>query len=121
VPLKVAGAFHSSLMNEAADRLRDALSEIAFHAPSFPVISNVTGGPHASLDSIRASMVDQVVSPVRWYQGIHWLQAQGVGEYVECGPGKVLTGLVKRIDKQARLHTIHGLSTLEQVSADLAG
>ncbi len=115
IPLNVAGAFHSPLMDEAAARLREVLAGIPLKFPEFPVISNVTGKPHSDPESIRAAMVDQVTSSVRWVHGIEWLRSQGVGEYVECGPGKVLTGLVKRIDKEAHLHTIHGLSSLEGV------
>lgn len=117
IPLNVAGAFHSPLMQEAAERFREVLAGMPLHTPELPVLSNVTGQPHRGPDAIRAAMVDQITSSVRWVHGIEWLRDQGVGEYVECGPGKVLTGLVKRIDKEARLHTIHGLSSLEGVVA----
>lgn len=121
IPLNVAGAFHSPLMQEAAARLREVLAGIPLHPPRIPVVSNVTGEPHRDPESIRKAMVDQVTSSVRWYHGIEWMKGQGVTEYVECGPGKVLTGLVKRIDKDARLHTIQALSSLETVATQLQG
>ncbi|MCO5045192.1 MAG: ACP S-malonyltransferase [Kiritimatiellae bacterium] len=113
IRLNVAGAFHSTLMRPAAAKLEAELGRIEFRAPSFPVLSNVTALPHGTPDDIRALMVRQVYSSVRWYQGIDWMKAQGVSEYLECGPGKVLTGLVKRIDKGARLHSIQDPSGLE--------
>jgi [acyl-carrier-protein] S-malonyltransferase len=119
IPLQVAGAFHSPLMQPAADRMRDFLADIALSTPSFPVIANVTGRPHGGPEAIRAAMVGQIVGPVRWYQGIEYLQAGGVTAYVECGPGKVLSGLVKRIDKGATLYNIHDPTNLESVVGNL--
>ena len=119
IPLPVAGAFHSPLMQPAADRMRGFLAEITFSAPACPVVANVTGRPHGAPDEIRAAMVEQIVGSVHWYEGIEFMQSEGVGTYVECGPGKVLTGLVKRIDKGATLVNIHEPTTLEAVPAGL--
>lgn len=113
IRLNVAGAFHSTLMRPAAAKLEAVLGRIAFKAPAMPVISNVTGAPHTTPDEIRRLMIQQIFSSVRWYHGIQWMQAQGVGSYVECGPGKVLSGLVKRIDKAAKLHSIQDRSGLD--------
>lgn len=117
IRLNVAGAFHSSLMKPAADRFADFLASIDFAAPGLPVIANVTGQPHAADPaSIRDAMVQQVYRSVRWYQGIEWMAARGVTTYLECGPGKVLSGLVKRIDKNASTHSIQELSQLEALA-----
>mgnify|MGYP001501593446 CR=1 FL=1 len=113
IRLNVAGAFHSTLMRPAAAKLEGMLGRVAFAPPRFPVVSNVTGQPHGSPDDIRRLMVAQVYSSVHWFQGIEWLKAHGVAEYLECGPGKVLSGLVKRIDKTARLHSIQDRSGLQ--------
>jgi [acyl-carrier-protein] S-malonyltransferase len=115
IRLNVAGAFHSKLMRTAADRLAGVLEGIAFNAPRMPVISNVTGTPHGSPAEIKARMVEQVYSSVQWVLTVQGLKAAGVAEYVECGPGKVLTGLVKRIDKEARLHSIQDRSALDAI------
>lgn len=113
IRLNVAGAFHSTLMRPAALRLEAELGRIELRPTRFPVLSNVTGAPHGGPDEIRRLMVAQVYSSVRWYHGIEWMKGQGVAEYLECGPGKVLSGLGKRIDKGARHHSIQDLSGLE--------
>lgn len=119
IRLNVAGAFHSSLMQPAADRLREALAGVRFRAPAFPVLSNVTGRPHGGPDEIREAMVRQVTGSVRWVDDVEWMRSAGVGRYIECGPGRVLTGLVKRIDKTAALHNIAALSDLQSVPETL--
>lgn len=116
VRLPVAGAFHSQLMKPAADRLAGLLAGIDFKAPRFPVMSNAMGAPHGGPDEIRQAMVRQVTSSVRWVEIVQYLSAQGVGRYVECGPGRILTGLVKRIDREAELHTISDLPGLQAVA-----
>ncbi|TAN39109.1 MAG: [acyl-carrier-protein] S-malonyltransferase [Verrucomicrobia bacterium] len=120
IRLNVAGAFHSPLMAAAAQKLEAALAGITFHTPQLPVVSNVTGQFHTTPDEIRKLMVQQVTGSVQWVADIQCLQAEGVGAYVECGPGKVLTGLVKRIDKQAALYNISDRSSLEAVAGSLA-
>ena len=117
VRLPVAGAFHSTLMKPAADRLAELLSGVAFAPARFPVMSNATGRPHGGPDEIRKAMVLQVTSSVRWVDCVQYLAAQGVQRYVECGPGRILTGLVKRIDREAELHNISDLPSLQAVSA----
>ncbi|MBP7275146.1 MAG: ACP S-malonyltransferase [Kiritimatiellae bacterium] len=113
IRLQVAGAFHSTLMKPAAEQLRKALEGVAFHPPKFPVYSNVTGRPHGGPDDIRKAMVAQVTHSVRWVETVTAMRAAGVGRFVECGPGKVLSGLVKRIDRAAEMHTIGDLSSLQ--------
>lgn len=117
VPLTVAGAFHSALMAPAAAKLEQVLAGVTFHAPSLPVVSNVTGMPHGTSDEIRRAMVSQVTSSVRWVSDIEWFRQQGVTEYVECGPGKVLSGLIKRIDKDASSQSIQDCATLDKAVA----
>jgi len=121
IPLTVAGAFHSRLMSSAARRLGEFLENITLHAGSMPVFSNVTGKAHDSVEHIRTLMVQQVTSSVQWVADIQGMKGLGVQGYIECGPGKVLTGLVKRIDKDAALHNIQDPPSLEAVAAALAG
>lgn len=114
IPLNVAGAFHSTLMAPAAAKLEAWLADIPFAAPQIPVISNVTALPHENdPDAIRATMVQQVTGSVRWVESVEYLRNQGVAAYTECGPGKVLTGLVKRIDNTASLNNIQGASDIQ--------
>jgi [acyl-carrier-protein] S-malonyltransferase len=113
--LNVAGAFHSTLMQPAADKLQAFLADIDFATPAVPVVSNVTARPHeADAAAMRAAMVRQVTSSVHWVESVEYMKAQGVSSYVECGPGKVLTGLVKRIDKTAQLLNIQAAVDLSE-------
>ncbi len=117
VRLNVAGAFHSSLMQPAADRLARLLEGVTFRPPVLPAWSNVTAAPHADPDTIRANMVRQVTSPVRWVECVQGMRAAGIASYWECGPGRVLSGLVKRIDRDASLSNIQHLASLESALA----
>ena len=120
IRLNVAGAFHSSLMASAARRLEETLGPVGFGKPLIPVISNVTGQSHGAPDEIKALMVRQVTASVQWVSCVQTLKGMGVGACVEAGPGKVLTGLVRRIDKEAVLHNIQDLPSLEQVAGALS-
>lgn len=113
LPLPVAGAFHSPLMQPAAGKLAAFLEDIELNEPGMPVLSNVTGAPHENAAAIRANMVAQITGSVRWVACMQYLAAQGVSEAVECGPGKVLNGLMKRIDKTVSVSNIGALSDLE--------
>ena len=96
VPLSVSGAFHSPLMAPAAARLGEALSAVEVRAPRCPVTLNVTAAPTTDPDEIRARLLDQLTSPVRWAESLVAMQAAGVTRFVEVGTGNVLSGLVKR-------------------------
>ena len=114
--LTVAGAFHSSLMRPAADRLADFLQGVEFHAPKCPVWSNVTGKLHADPDEIRRLMVAQVVSSVRWTDGVADMVAAGMTSGCECGPGTVLAGLVKRIAPDVPIASIFDLAGAQEAA-----
>jgi [acyl-carrier-protein] S-malonyltransferase len=101
LPLAVAGAFHTSIMNSAVDRLRDVLAETRISKPTIPVISNVDAQAHSEPDEIRELLVRQIVSPVRWEDSMRKLLAEGYDQFYEVGPGRVLRGLLKRIDRKA--------------------
>jgi [acyl-carrier-protein] S-malonyltransferase len=101
IPLAVAGAFHTSLMQPAVERLRAVLNEIRLQRPRIPVISNVDARPHDDPDEIRELLVQQVCSPVRWEDSMHYLlEQQGTQAFYEIGPGRVLCGLLKRIARK---------------------
>ena len=101
--LTVAGAFHSAHMAPAAERLGEALAKTDLSAPSCTVMSNVTGEPHAAdADSIRQRLVEQLTQPVRWDQCGRWLADHAEGAYHELAPGKVLTGLMRRIERSIK-------------------
>lgn len=98
LPLPVSAPFHSSLMKPAADRLREKLAATAFAAPQIPVINNIAVAVETDPDRIRAALYEQAFGPVRWVECVQAVKARGITTVVECGPGKVLAGMVKRID-----------------------
>ncbi|WP_407061040.1 ACP S-malonyltransferase [Agrilutibacter solisilvae] len=99
VKLAVSVPSHTPLMREAANRLAEAMNDIAWRAPTLPVVQNVDAEVHDGTDAIRGALVRQLYLPVQWTGCVEALAARGVTRVVECGPGKVLAGLVKRIDK----------------------
>lgn len=109
--LAVAGAFHSPLMAPAAERLREVLERVEIRRPRCPVLSNVTGVAHGTGadegrpigESIRERLVEQLTAPVRWAQGCGWLVGSVAGAYHELAPGKVLSGLMRRIDREVKV------------------
>jgi [acyl-carrier-protein] S-malonyltransferase len=108
IPLAVAGAFHTPIMQPAVNRLAVALSKVSLHKPRIPAVSNVDARPHESLDEIRGLLVEQVVKPVLWEDSVRWLLAQGVNQVYEVGPGRVLRGLMKRIDRKLDCQGVMG-------------
>ena len=120
VILRVAGAFHSPLMASAGEKLAAVLADVDICVPSIPVVANVTGSPHADVDGVRRDMVKQVSNTVDWLGCVRWLMDAGIGGYVECGPGRVVTGLIKRIDRSAELHSVQDVATLQKAVQDLS-
>jgi [acyl-carrier-protein] S-malonyltransferase len=96
--LPVSAPFHSSLLKPAAERLARHLAHVDIVAPVIPVVHNVDVAMHSEPDAIRAALARQAASPVRWTETVRWLAAHGVTRIVECGPGRVLAGLTRRID-----------------------
>ena len=97
--LKVGGAFHSPLMEPARAELAEAIESTTFHVPGCPVYQNVDALPHTDPSEIKANLIAQLTAPVRWTQSVQNMIADGASEFIECGPGKVLQGLVSKIDK----------------------
>lgn len=114
LPLNVSGPFHSSLMKAASEEFKNELNRINVRACKFPVISNVTAEPISEPIDIKDLSVQQLYSPVKWNQSIQNLVELGVDTFVEIGPGKVLTGLVKAISPTAKLINVYDVETLNQ-------
>ena len=114
IPLATAGAFHSKFMQPAREKLAPILDGITFSAPKIPVLSNVTGKPHASDPAaIKATMLEQVTGTTNWAADVAAAQALGCARFVEFGPGKVLSGLVKKIDATLATLNVSDLATLD--------
>lgn len=108
VPLAVAGAFHTRIMEPALAKLSAGLAKVKMHDPKIPVVSNVDAKPHANPEEIRALLVKQVVNPVRWEDSMRYLLDGGFQQYYEVGPGRVLRGLLRRIDRNASCQSVMG-------------
>jgi len=111
--LAVSAPFHSSLLKPASDRLREYLAGVTFSAPQIPLINNVDVAIVSDMDGIKDALVRQAANPVRWVESVQKMAAEGVTDVVECGPGKVLAGLTKRINGELTGHAI-----VDQVSLD---
>lgn len=101
LPLPVGGAFHSPLMEPAREKLQKAIEETEFHAPICPIYQNVSTTAVTDVAAIKANLIAQLTAPVKWTQSVQQMVADGATEFVECGPGKVLQGLVKKIHPEA--------------------
>jgi [acyl-carrier-protein] S-malonyltransferase len=123
IPLKVSGAWHSRLIQGAEAEFREFLETIAFNPPASGVIHNVTAEPMPSPERIRAIMAEQLCSPVRWYDSVRRLMAEGVDVFVEVGPGKVLTGLTRKIlpkEYPCTIYSVNDVASLEAFLQDAA-
>ena len=118
--LAVSAPFHSSLMKPAAERLKAKLAETALAAPQIPVVNNIDVAVQTDADAIRDALYRQAFGPVRWVECVAALKARGVSTLVECGPGKVLAGMVKRIDAELQSAALYDPATLAEVKALLS-
>lgn len=115
VPLQVSGAFHSPLMKPAVEGLIKYLDETAFQDPEIPVIGNTTGQPLTTADAVKTELRNQLTSPVLWQKTIEYMLSQGVDTFIEIGPGRVLTGLVRRINKEVTTQNINDLEAVKNL------
>jgi len=116
VPLKVAGAFHSEIMAPAAEKLAEALKDVEFRDPRVPVVANVDGQPYTRADEIPARLLAQLTSAVRWQQSMEFLLAEGTESFYEIGPGRVLRGLMRRIDRDINCKCVNSREAVDKLS-----
>jgi [acyl-carrier-protein] S-malonyltransferase len=119
LPLTVAGAYHSPLMAGAQPKLQAELARVTLTPPAVPVVANVTAQPHDGVEAIRARLVEQVTSPVRWEASMRYLLAQGFTRFIELGPGTALSGFMKRIDRNAQILNVADVASLESTAKAL--
>lgn len=117
LPLPVSAPFHSSLMKPAAEKLKAALEGVTLAAPQIPVVNNVDVAVESDPARIRDALYRQAFSPVRWVECVQKLKALGAAAIVECGPGKALAGMTKRIDDSLASAALYDPATLAQVKA----
>lgn len=115
IPLDVSGPFHSSLMKPAAEKLRETLDDIAMENAAIPIVANVNATVVENHEQIKELLVEQLYSPVLWEDSVRAMLANGVTHFIECGPGKVLSGLIKKIDRTATVLSVYDEQSLEEV------
>jgi len=120
LPLPVSAPFHSSLMKPAADRLKERLAQTTFAVPRIPVVNNIEAKVESEPDRIRAALYEQAFGPVRWVECVQAIKARGASHIVECGPGKVLAGLCKRIDPELSAAALYDPASLGEVKGLLS-
>jgi [acyl-carrier-protein] S-malonyltransferase len=113
IPLKVSAPFHCSLMKPAAEKMEAKINNIKFNDPSFKIINNVTAQPQTNSDIIKKLLIEQIFSTVKWRESIINMSEKGVTNFVEIGPGKVLTGMVKRTIKEANCFSINSITDIK--------
>ncbi len=106
LPLKVGGAFHSPIMQPAKEELEKAIEATSFKTPKCPVYQNVDGKPHTDAEEIKANLIAQLTSSVKWTSSVQNMIKDGADDFTECGPGKALQGMIGRIDKSVAAHGI---------------
>ncbi len=112
IPLKVGGAFHSGLMEPAKTGLVEAISKLSFKNPRVPIVANCTGEPLTTSSSIKSELISQICSCVQWKRSIDYMVRSGVSDFYEVGPGKALSGMVKRISKDANVISVGDIQSI---------
>tara|TARA_B100001123_G_scaffold176326_1_gene202276 strand:- start:147 stop:1073 length:927 start_codon:yes stop_codon:yes gene_type:complete len=111
--LPVSAPFHCSLMRKAAESMKDKINNTNFQKPKINIISNVTAREESDINKIKPLLIDQITSRVRWRESVNYMIEQGVSDFLEIGPGKVLTGLVKKINKEVKVSNINSLEDIK--------
>jgi [acyl-carrier-protein] S-malonyltransferase len=119
IPLKVSGAWHSELIRGAEEDFKAFLEEIPFHGPNMPVVFNVTADTESDPNEIKGIMARQLCSPVRWYDSVCKMQDEGVEVFVEVGPKKVLTGMLRKIIPDTYAHEVYNVGEMKGLEAFL--
>ncbi|MFP3903200.1 MAG: ACP S-malonyltransferase [Armatimonadota bacterium] len=119
IPLNVSGAFHSPLMQQAADRLAEVLADTPMDDAEIPVVTNVMAAPEQRADALRTSLIKQLTEPVRWVQSVEKMLAMGVDTFVEVGPGRVLSKMLQRANVDADIYSTGSVDGIRQVIDEL--
>jgi [acyl-carrier-protein] S-malonyltransferase len=116
IPLQVSGAFHSPLMQPAVEGMTQYLGATVFKDPAIPVIGNTTAEPLTTAAAVKTELRNQLTSPVQWQRSVEYMVGQGVNTFIEIGPGKVLTGLIRRINKEAKTVNLGDLEAIKSLA-----
>ncbi len=119
IPLAVSGPFHSKLMKPAADKLKSYIEQLNFNDVKIPLVTNVLGVAIQSKEEIKENIIKQIYSPVLWEDSINWMINKGVNIFIEVGPGNVLSGLVKKINKNVNAYSIQEYNSLIKITSEI--
>ncbi len=119
VPLKVSGAFHSSLMGHAQKGLAEAIAGLEMAAPAFPIVANSMASPVTTAEEVRGELIEGLCHCVRWKQSVRYMVDSGASHFVEFGPSRVLSSLIKRIDRDVEAYTLSDPASIEKVVAQI--
>ncbi len=115
IPLPVSGAFHTPLMQPAVDGMSEIIATLSFHDPVIPIIANTTAQPLITADMVKAELLRQLCNGIEWQRSIEYMLGEGVSTFIEIGPGKVLSGLIKRIDKNVKTLNIGDAEAIRNI------
>ncbi|MBA7495555.1 Malonyl CoA-acyl carrier protein transacylase [subsurface metagenome] len=118
IPLEVSGAFHTPLMQSAVDGMSEIIAALSFHEPIIPIIANTTSQPLTTAELIKEELLRQLCNGIQWQRSIEYMVNEGVSSFIEIGPGKVLTGLIKRINKSVKTLNIGDTEAIKSIVGD---
>ncbi len=121
IPLPVSGAFHTSLMQPAFDGMSDIIATLSFHDPVVPIVANTTAQPMTTAEMVKTELLRQLCNGIEWQRSIEFMVSEGVDTFIEIGPGSVLSGLIKRIDKNVKTLNIGDAEAIMNMKANRGG
>jgi len=116
IPLPVSGAFHTPLMQPAVDGMVEIIATLSFSQPTVPIIGNTTAQPLVTAEAVKQELLTQLCNCVQWQRSVEYMVGDGVSTFIELGPGKVLAGLIKRIDKNVKILNIGDAEAIKNIA-----
>jgi [acyl-carrier-protein] S-malonyltransferase len=117
IPLQVSGAFHTSLMQPAVDGMAEIIAKLSFNQPTIPIIGNTTAQPLTTAEAVKEELLKQLCNCVLWQRSVEYMLGDGVSSFIELGPGRVLAGLIKRIDRDVNIINIGDAEAVKNIAA----
>jgi [acyl-carrier-protein] S-malonyltransferase len=119
IPLQVSGAFHTPLMQPAVDGMAGVIAKLSFADPNVPIIGNTTAQPLTTAEAVKQELLNQLCNCIQWQSSVEYMIGDGVDTFIEIGPGKVLAGLIKRIDKGVKILNIGDAETVKNIASEV--
>jgi len=119
IPLQVSGAFHTTLMQPAVDGMAEIIATLSFTEPAIPIIGNTTAQPLTTAESVKQELLEQLCNCIQWQRSVEYMAGDGVSTFIELGPGRVLAGLIKRIDKNVKILNIGDAEAVKNVAQEV--